>query len=291
MGLDNYDRFFGLFEHINHVAFVIEGDWTENKDNCTVELRDNVQKILDDTEDFRNIPLDSIMDEIKEKLTSLTKENKECYIIGLLQKWANTASYFDIQNERDEYWIEGHLVPSNNDLLVTVKEVISKYEKKPMMLLKAKNIEKYLTYCYWFYKDFFSKMDDYCRLIDIDFYSLYNKVITPPQTKNNTDNSNEKQPDHSKLLVALNNYITGIIPAEFTNIIEYHTFSPGTAKALWIGKKKVDAWRFCKQLNMTIEAWNSAFRFPDNKKLHGKYKDKLDKDSPIIAILKTHLDK
>lgn len=95
------------------------------------------------------------------------------------------------------------------------------------------------------------------------------------------------KPDYSELLSELSGYISGINANEFTNIIEHHSMTSGTPPARWIGEK-VDACYFCDHLNMTHKEWNKLFYFPDGKKIHTKYKDKLDKGSPINEILKTH---
>lgn len=277
----HYDHFLGLYKYMPNVVFIIDAEMTENSDNCTVELRNNIQQILDETNEFENITLDEIMNELKQNFYALSKENKESYIIDILQKWVEFEPYFDIRDERQYYWIDGMTVDTYTDFYNIAKQVIRKSENI-LAFLKATIFEKYLSLCYKKKQQFFKLLSAYCYLIDIDFSLLQEKVATPPQTT--------KTKDYSALLKDLSVYIEKIKIDEFNNIINNHSFTLGTPKANWIGEK-VAACYFCDHLKMSHKAWNKLFCFPDGRKLHGKHKDKLDKGSPIIAILKTHIDK
>jgi hypothetical protein len=106
------------------------------------------------------------------------------------------------------------------------------------------------------------------------------------------DQETKAKPDHSKLLTALNKYISGINADEFTNIIEHHSMTPGTPKASWISRKKVDAHNFATFINMTIPEFRKCFSFPDGKTLTHGHKDRNNlKDQPIIKILKEYISK
>jgi len=97
-------------------------------------------------------------------------------------------------------------------------------------------------------------------------------------------------PVYSVLLIELSKYMTGINANEFKNIIENHTLTPGTPKAVWIGKP-VDAYRFVTFIKMDLPTFNKYFSLPNGRKLRHNDRDKLDKGSPIIDILKAHLQK
>jgi len=108
---------------------------------------------------------------------------------------------------------------------------------------------------------------------------------------NQEQSANLDKQDHSKLFVELNKYITGISAKEFTNIIQYHSTTPGTPPAIWKGEK-VDACYFCDEIEMAYSKWSKLFCFPDGKKLHAKYKDKNNRQfTPILKILRSHLKK
>lgn len=172
-------------------------------------------------------------------------------------------------------------VDANTDFYKTAKDIIIK--NKPILVrLKASIFEKYIFCCYEKRKEFFDRLKFTCKRLDIDFSLLQEKAAVPPQTT--------KTKDYSALLKDLSVYIEKIKIDEFNNIINNHSFTLGTPKANWIGKK-VAACYFCDHLKMSHKVWNKLFCFPDGRKLHGKHKDKLDKGSPIIAILETHIDK
>lgn len=123
-----------------------------------------------------------------------------------------------------------------------------------------------------YYRAWFIVLANY-QIFDEYFHSkLETKVIT----------------DHSVLLSALSKYVTGINAVEFTNIIEHHSLTPGTPKASWIGSK-ADAHRFATIKEMKIPEFNNCFSFPDGTKL--RHNDKNETHSPIIDILKNHLEK
>lgn len=103
-----------------------------------------------------------------------------------------------------------------------------------------------------------------------------------------TSTSKDNEIDHSKLLNALSKYISGISAVEFTNIIEHHSLTQGTPKAIWKGIP-ADAHRFATFLDMKLPAFNKCFSLSIGRKL--RHNDKNETNSPIIAILEAHKKK
>lgn len=103
-----------------------------------------------------------------------------------------------------------------------------------------------------------------------------------------TSSAKDNEIDHSKLLDALSKYISGIRAVEFTNIIEHHSLTQGTPKAIWKGIP-ADAHRFATFLEMKLPAFNKCFSLSIGRKL--KHNDKNETNSPIIAILEAHKKK
>lgn len=178
-----YDHFFALYKHVHDVVYTIWSGKTESNDNYTIELRNSIQQILNETNEFENILLDVILNEIEQILYPLTKKNKKSYIIGILRQWVQFAPYFDIRNEQEIYWIEGNTVNANYEFYKTAKDTIRKNERI-LVLLKASVFEKYLFGCYQKQQQFFKLLSDFCYLLDIDFNKLQVKVATPPENTN-----------------------------------------------------------------------------------------------------------
>lgn len=95
--------------------------------------------------------------------------------------------------------------------------------------------------------------------------------------------------DHSKLLYALSEYISGINAVGFSHIIEHHSLiDDRTQKEIWKGKP-ADAHRFATFLDMKLPAFNKCFSLSIGREL--KHNDKNETFSPITAILKDYFKK
>jgi hypothetical protein len=90
--------------------------------------------------------------------------------------------------------------------------------------------------------------------------------------------------NYSDLLNALSKYIAGVNPAEFANIIKYHSLTPGTPKARWIGKP-VDAHRFATIAKMKIPVFNKCFSFSNERKLKHNDRDKSGIEDDFAKLL------
>lgn len=220
--------------------------------------------------------IENFKDEIIKNCTKLSQNEREFY----LNRLKNRLHPIGL----DYYFIEkknGQFIENDDGTLSVEKGKEIEYEQ----LIPLSQSFEYKGVLYTIEpeqaKQYYSMLRHYKRILL--------RLITEITTDRNKPEP-ERLADHSKLLEALNEHITGINTNEFTNIIERQLITPGTPPARWIGEK-VDACYFCDHLNITHRVWNKLFYFPDGKKIHTKYKDKLEKGSPIIEILKTHLSK
>jgi hypothetical protein len=106
-----------------------------------------------------------------------------------------------------------------------------------------------------------------------DLYK-YIKSVAPVEPQ-------REKSDHSALLTALSNHVTGISADEFTNIVEYHSLTPGTPKAKWTGKK-AEASYFAKAFNITMPEFEKCFYFEDGKKLGDNYRPTKNEFTDLI---------
>lgn len=222
---------------------------------------------FDDQFDFEKIDIElsfiveKFQTEIIENCTNLSEKEREFYLNRLKNRLHPIGlDYYFIEKK------DGQFIEKDDGTLSVEKGKEIEYEQ----LIEINGMKQF-------------------RLLLKRYQRILLRLITEITTDRNKPEP-ERLADHSTLLVALNKYITGINANEFTNIIEHHSMTPGTPQARWIGEK-VDASYFCDLLNMTNKEWNKLFCFPDGKRIHSKNKDKLDKGSPIIEILKSHLSK
>lgn len=206
MEITKYEHFFDLYKHLNDAVFSIWTKTTEIDSDYTIELKNNIGKILIETDGFNAISFDSIMNDIKQFLFTLTKENKESYIMGILQEWVKFVPLFDIHDKRKTYWIDGNLSDPNNDFVNAAKNSIRKNEQ-PLVLLKASVFEQYLFCCYRGKQQFFKLLSDFLYILDIDFNLLQDKVYTPPQISNKKNDS--------VFSAELSKYSTNTNPSDF----------------------------------------------------------------------------
>lgn len=123
-------------------------------------------------------------------------------------------------------------------------------------------------------------------MTDKELYDILKTDNIPENIKNQADA--DKLPDYSDLLESLKKYIDGISAPEFSKIIKYHSLTPDTPKAKWIGNR-ADAHRFAAQFKMSIPDWNNCFQLKNGQKL--KHNDRNDSDSAITKIFQQYFSK
>lgn len=220
---------------------------------------------FDDQFDFEKIDIElsfiveKFQTEIIENCTNLSEKEREFYLNRLKNRLHPIGlDYYFIEKK------DGQFIEKDDGTLSVEKGKEIEYEQ----LIEINGMKQF-------------------RLLLKRYQRILLRLITEITTDRNKPEP-ERLADHSKLLKALKEYITGINSNEFTNIIEHHSTTPGTPPARWIGKP-VDAYRFATFIKMKIPDFNKCFSLSKDREL--KHSDKNDSDAPIIEILKTHLSK
>lgn len=231
--------------------------------------------------DRYDLELDTIIEkfqaEIIENCTNLSEKEREFYLNRLKNRLHPIGlDYYFIEKK------DGQFIEMDDGTLSVEKGKEIEYEQLIPFGIRIENKGVFYTIEPEEAKQYFAMLKQYKRILL--------RLITEI-TKDRNKPEQVNLADHSKLLEALNKYITGINANEFAKIIETHSFTPGTPKAIWKGKA-VDAHNFAVFIGMKLPDWNKCFSLLEGKKLtHGNKDSNQLKDQPIIKILQTHLNK
>lgn len=220
--------------------------------------------------------------EIIENCTNLLKPERDYYLNRLKTRLHPIGLEYFFIEKRD-----GQFVENENGTLTVAKGQEFEHEQLIPFGIRIENKGAFYTIEPEEAKQYFAMLKHYKRILL--------RLITEITTELNEPEP-ESLPDHSALFAALNKYITGISSTEFTNIIETHSITPGTQRAIW-KEKPVDAHRFATFIGIKVSLWNKCFTGVKDKKgnlrpLKDSDKEKKEwKGAPINEILKAHLNK
>jgi len=305
-----YKEFLNLFTYLSEAGSIISDSNAYND-----ELRLKMIGFMKNANEI-NQPNENLFDEIKEKLM-LNTLDKEGYLVCILRDFKDISAYLDISADKEYCTSQdspalkmGNIYYSN--VHISIHRLLERYCHwiEPILDYSTATVpEKYVIRCFHAYDVFFRHLDTLCLNFKLDLADIQAQLKVQVFERDNADlicngyseetikrivnnkrdkNLTHDEPDHTELFKALNKYITGINAIGFTNIIKHHSLTLGTPKAMWIADK-VDACYFADFLPMTYAKWNKCFYFEDGKLLHKKFKDKLQKGSPVLDILNQYL--
>ncbi len=213
------------------------------------------------SEDFAKILIESIKHKSKNSFFELKRSFYHClaeeFIDGLKE------AFEDLEQLVNTNKIQDYFQGERGSVFLTLGKVFIKNYDHTIDF--EFNVDEKTVYCFF-------ESDDLPYLKD-NLENYFQYLIKREAAANETTNLKTQRnilPDHAELLSELKQYVFGIGPLEFSNIINHNSISPGEPKARWKGSR-AEARYFADFFHLSISTFNKCFVLDDGVDL--RYND------------------